>query len=61
VGVDVSHQDLGLIQDDTALGVGERPLRNMTAELRHGADGAQVVVRGQDESVGVGHGGLLGE
>ena len=56
VAVDLSDQDLGLVQDEAALGVGERALRDVAAELRHGADGAQVVICGQGDGVGVGHG-----
>ena len=61
MGVDLSDQDLGLIQHDTALRIGERALGNVVAELRHRAHGAQVVVCGEDDGIGVGHDWLLGE
>ena len=56
VGEDLADQDLGLIQDQAALGIGERALRDVAAELRHGANRAQLVVSGQVDGVGVGHG-----
>ena len=59
VGVDLTEQDLGLVQYDPALGIGERALGDVAAELRHRAHGAQVVVCAEDDGVGVGHGWLL--
>ena len=61
VDVDLLDQDLGLVEDEPALSVGERALRDVGAELRHRADGAQAVVLGQRDGVGVGHGELLGK